>query len=363
MSSFEVWLDDPRGMHLAHLDKVIGLELVHVVNDYGAIVLEVPSDYDPYIVLDGMIEVWFRGHVESIGFIRKITRYDSSTGMEVTKLVAYDGNYLLTSRIVAYAAGSAQASMTDQADDMLKAIVTDNLLGDATGVRNISGLSLSAAADDSDGQSITKGFSWSPLLGTCQDIAVSSEEAGTAVYFEFVPEFISSSVVGFEFRTWINQRGNDHGSTSDDPVYFGKAWGNLIGPMYEEDYTIEVNYVYAGGQGEGSDRNVNEVSDAARYGASAWNRREAFTDARNESSDAGVTAKGYDRLNEGRPVKSFRGEITDSPSARYGTHWWFGDRVICEYRGMEYDVLVTAVSVTLDSNGNESVTGKFEVVD
>ena len=130
-----------------------------------------------------------------------------------------------------------------------------------------------------------------------------------------------------------------------------------------EDYTAEVNYVYAGGQGEGSDRNVNEVSDSARYGASAWNRREAFIDARNESSDAGVTAKGYDRLNEGRPVKSFRGEITDSPSARYGTHWWFGDRVICEYRGVEYDVIVTAVSVTLDSNGNESVTGKFEVVD
>src|SRR5512139_513283 len=113
-----------------------------------------PSDYDRYIVLDGLVEVWFRGKLEAVGFIRKVAKYDGASGMELTRIVAYTGNYILAGRIVAYAAGSAQARMTDYADDMMKEVVTDNLLGDATGARNISGLSLSAAAQLGDGNSI-----------------------------------------------------------------------------------------------------------------------------------------------------------------------------------------------------------------
>lgn len=357
----EVWLDDPRGNRLAHLDKITSLEVVHVLNDYGVIGIELPPDYDEYIRLDRIIEVWYNGALEAAGWIRKLVFYDDENGGEHTRLIAYTGNYILTSRIIAYAAGSAQASMTDQADDMLKEIVNDNLLGDATGARDLySTLGLTKAANEADGESITKSFAWRPLLNVCQDIADASRAAGTAVYFDWLPKMISANVMSWEFRTWINQRGIDHSSSSGQPVYFGKAWGNLVGPSLEYDFTEEVNYVYAGGQGEGSDRNVNEVSDSDRYGASVWNRREGFADARNESTDAGVTAKGNEALDKGNPKIAFSGEITESPSTQYGVHWGFGDKVIVEYRGTEYDALVKATSLALRSDGSLKITGKFE---
>jgi len=37
--------------------------------------------------------------------------------------------------IIAYAAGTTQATMTDQADDMIKAVVHDNLESDAVAIR------------------------------------------------------------------------------------------------------------------------------------------------------------------------------------------------------------------------------------
>jgi hypothetical protein len=357
----EVWLDDARGNRLAHLDKLESLELIHVLNDYGVIGIELPSDYDGYINLDGIIEVWYNGRMEAAGWIRKMVMYDDSNGEAHTRLIAYTGNYVLTSRIVAYAAGSAQASMTDQADDMLKEIANDNLLGDATGARDLySTLGLTKAANEADGQSITKSFAWRTLLYVCQDIAYASRAAGTAVYFDWLPKMVSANVMSWEFRTWINQRGIDHGTDSGQPVYFGKAWGNLAGPSLEYDHTDEVNYVYAGGQGEGSDRNINEVSDTTRIGASVWNRREGFADARNESADDGVTAKGYEALNNGRPRVVFSGEITESPSTLYGVHWDFGDKVIVEYRGVEYDAIVMSARLALTSDGSLKITGKFE---
>lgn len=358
----EVWIDDQRGNRLAHLDKISSLNVIHVVNDYGVIGIELPSDYDSYIGLDGIVEVWYRGKLEAAGFIRKMVYYDDNNGAEKTKIIAYTGNYILTSRIIAYSAGSAQASMTDRADDMLKEIVNDNLLGDAAGARDLySTLGLTKAANEAAGQTITKSFAWRPLLNVCQDIAAASMEAGTAVYFDWLPKMLSPSVISFEFRTWINQRGIDHGSTGGQPVYFGKAWGNLINPSLEYDHTEEKNFIYSAGQGEGSARNVNEVSDTARIEASVWNRREGFADARNESSDNGVTARGYEALKAGRPNASFRGEIIEGAATKYGEHWGFGDKVIVEYRGAEHDALVKAVSLTLEKDGSVNITGKFEV--
>jgi hypothetical protein len=363
-SRVEIWLDTPTGSRLAHLDKFISAECIpYIENDYGVIAVELPNDYDQYIRLDGMVEFWLDGYLEAIGFVRKWDFYEDENGVEKTIIVAYTGNYILTSRIVAYAAGTAQASMTDQADDMLKEIVNDNLMSDATGARNIVTLNLTKQANLADGQSITKSFSWRPLLNVCQDIAAASKEAGTAVYFEFVPKLISSETIGFEFQTFTGQRGINHGSTSNDPVYFGKNWGNLFVPRLSQDHTEEINFVYAGGQGEGSARNVNEVSDSTRYNMSPWNRREGFADARNESSENGVTAQGYEKLNEGRPDKIFTAEIVSTPAAQYRVHWGFGDIVTAEYRGVIYDARISGGSITVSSTGEVKISGKLKVED
>ena len=117
--------------------------------------------------------------------------------------------------------------------------------------------------------------------------------------------------------------------------------------------------MYTGGQGEEAEREIVEVSDAARIGMSPWNRREGFADARNESTTAGVTAKGNEVLAAGRPRLRFSASLKDTELARYGMEWEFGDRVTASYRGRQFDGMIKAVTIGVD--GDESIGARIEV--
>ena len=140
---------------------------------------------------------------------------------------------------------------------------------------------------------------------------------------------------------------------------FSQHRRNLVDPYYEEDYGSEVNYVYGLGQGEGSDRTTQEVSDAARIAASAWNRCEAIADARNESTDNGVREAARAALTEGRPRRRAGGKILDTAAVRFGRDWHWGDKVRFTYRG-EFDCIVRAVVLSLNGEGQETVQARLD---
>jgi len=127
------------------------------------------------------------------------------------------------------------------------------------------------------------------------------------------------------------------------------------------DYTREANYIYGGGQGEGSDRTISEQSDDTRIGSSVWNRREKFADARNETTSNGVANRAEEVLNENKPFKRFTGKLLDTPQSRYGVDWFFGDKVEVSYRGIQFQGIAKAMKIKLDKEGNEILTVKVEV--
>ncbi len=167
---------------------------------------------------------------------------------------------------------------------------------------------------------------------------------------------VSSTSISFEFRTYTGQPGQD----VSDRVVFAQESGNLGNPFLEYDYSTEVNYVYAGGQGEGEARNVQQVYDAARYGASHWNRSEGFADARNATTDAAVTAAGRALLEQGRPVRRFGGDPIDTQGTRFGVHWNYGDKVRAVYCDEEFDAIVRAVVIQVGDDGSEDVQARLE---
>jgi hypothetical protein len=291
-------------------------------------------------------------------------RFSTQGSDQVLELYGPDINDLLRRRIVAAFSGSAQASKTDYADDMMKEVVTQALADGVTptptaGTRVWANLSI--AADLSLGPTITKSFPFDPLLssssqGVLIQLAKAAREAGTEVFFDIVPNVVSANSITFQFRTYVGQPGQDVSSR----VTFDQASGNAKEPSLEEDYTEEKNYIYTAGQGEGESRNVQQVYDATRYGASIWNRCEGFADARNQSTDNGVREAGRSTLEEGRPFLRFTAQPVDTEQTRFGIDWDFGYTVGAKYLNRQFDCIIRAVTISLDSNGVEKIGARLD---
>jgi len=367
--SYEVWICDPLGNRLAFVDNLISLSAVRVVDNVGSVTLQLPGDFDQDLLqLDGMIEIWRSPYtagslrLETVGFMRYFSFEENSEGIQSITVGGPDQVDLLERRIVAYAASSSQARKTDVLDDMMKAIVRENLGSLSTDTsRNLSALNFSVEGDRTLGPSSTRAFSWKNVLQTLQELSELSIELENPIYFDVVPVIISPTRIGFQFRTYQNQRGVDR-TLADDPLLFGVESGGLLEPSLSYDYRAEANYIYSGGQGSGSDRTVVEASDTARIGASPWNRRESFADARNENSEAGVTAVSQGKLEEAKPFVRFAGTLKDTPHLRFGLDWDLGDLIPVSHMGRQFNVQVTAVKFEINAEGDKTIESKFEVV-
>jgi hypothetical protein len=134
--------------------------------------------------------------------------------------------------------------------------------------------------------------------------------------------------------------------------------GTISHGQYEEDYRDEVNYVYAAGEGEGITREVEEASDDARIGLSPLNRREALYDGRQGASAVRLQEEAETAVLEGRPKRIFTGRIAQTPQAKYGLHWNWGDRVTVQFEGQTFNCEISSVGVHI-YEGEETITANL----
>lgn len=365
--NYELWLTNDRGDRIDLLDEAEGFSWNKVINDVGHCEVRLHGTYERIqLQPDFRIEIWrspsdaARLKLENIFFIRRIITETMADGLDRITVFGVDPTELLKRRIVAYAAGSAQANKTDFIDDMMKDIVRENLGATAAAARDYTANGFTVQPDAGLGPSITKSFARRNVLNIIQDLSDAARVAGNEVYFMVVP----TSVTTFEFRTFINQPGQDlrHGHSAS-PVIFGLDYGNLENPSLEEDYEEEFNFIYGGGQGEGAARVIQTAQDNNRINTSIWNRRETFRDARHEATGAGVTSEAQAMLTEGRPKLRFQANLLSVENSCYGLDWNFGDRVTTEYMKRQFDSLIRAVEISVDQNRKEIVSGRVEVGD
>jgi hypothetical protein len=369
--SYEIWLTDDHGLRLALLDYTLPFNATRDTGVIAHCTVNVPATFDESLIqLDYGIQIWRappggRMSLWRPYFLRK-WRFDTTAdGEEVIKLTGVDCNDLLRRRHVIAYAGTAQADKTDFADDMMKEIVTEAL---ADGVAPVPAAGtrvwadLSVQADSSDGPTLTKAFAYDKLLypsggGLLSSIAKASKEAGTEVFFDVQPHTVGSNAINYEFRTFTGQIGLD---VTGIGMLFSQEKGNLSQPFLEYDHTEEENYIYAGGQDTETARNIQQVYDAALYGASQWNRCEGFQDARNQTAANGVRESGRAALEEGSPRIRAGGTPLDTHSSRFQTDWDFGYKVRERYRGKEFDCIVRTVTIGMDGNRREFVQARLE---
>lgn len=363
MSGIYIEVADPFGVKLSQSDDFIGLQYARVVNDVGALVVELRPDTDVSLYrLDGRIGVWrwtaagYALEMDTVWLIRKWQRALTESGERILRVTAYSANVLLERRIVAYHVQSAEGSKTAAADDMMKAIVRENLGALASDpARDWSAL-LSVAADASLAPMVSKEFGRRNVLTVLQELAAASAKAGTRLYFDVV----TPTSGALEFRTMIGQRGVDHSASSPAPLVLSPERGTLAEGQLTDDYGAAASFIYAGGQGEEEARTVVEVEDTELSGASPFGRIERLRDARQASTADELQSEGETALRESRPVRLFSGRISETPQARYGVDWGWGDRVAVVFERVGLTCHVSAVQV-MASKGAETVTATLSV--
>jgi len=168
-----------------------------------------------------------------------------------------------------------------------------------------------------------------------------------------------------EFRTYVGARGGDHRFPGGNPpVILDPAAGNLANVTLSQRYRDEKTYVYVLGQGLGTIRAVQPVSDAARIGRSPFNRREIAVNA-NSTSDPDVLLKECNAaLKAGRPLSTLTADIVEQADTLRGVHWNLGDQVTVNYKNQAFDARVDKLGVTLQNAKDgvaESTTTAFRI--
>lgn len=368
-NDYQIKLYDPFGTFLCQLDGFISLDYARVVNNVGSGVIDIPPIYDQFIFqgkdikLDNRIEIRrsingnsFYLETGTQWFIRDARKILTPQNERHTIVRIKDANDLLHRRIVAYASGSAQSEKTAVADNLIKAIVRENLGSSATDTARSWASYLTVQADLSLAPSIGKAFARRNVLQVLQEVALSSYQAGTYLAFDIV----ATSQSQLEFRTYIGQRGIDHRwPTSTSPLLFGAEFGNLTDIVRGYDHSEEVTYGYAGGQGQGSSRAIGTASDSIRIGQSPFGRIEQFSDARQTSSATLLADEADMIVKNGLPKNTFEARIIDTPQATYGLHYGFGDYVTAVFEGESIDARIEKIRVQV-KDGVETITANIK---
>jgi len=355
--AYFVEVADPFGVKLAQVDSFLALDMARAVNDVGVLTLDLDPNTDvSQFRLDGRLSVYRQGsaggyrlQTETVWFVRQWRRVMYDSGERVLRVTAYSASDLLARRIVAYAAGSAQ-----DADDMMKAIVRENLYDTPTDTDRSLGGYLTIQADSASASSISKAFSRRNVLTTLQEIAETSAEGGEPLFFDIV----APSSGALEFRTYTGQRGTDRTLSSASPLIMSPELGTIRGGELFEDYANEVTVVYAAGSGEGEDREVIEIEDGLRSRSSPFGRIEALRDARHGATGASLIAEGQSYLRANRPKRIFTAQLVDTPQVRYGIEWQWGDKVTAQFEGLSFDCHIATLRIQV-SKGRESVTANL----
>jgi hypothetical protein len=349
------WYTD-AGVKKGVIQAFTSLEYVRTENTIGSMILTIPRQLMRYedFAVGQLFEIWREKHGslelqnDTAYFLQDWQFYTDREGREYIQLFATDANWLLDTAIVWAYAGSAQAEKTGKPDDMMKAIVREQLGDLAIVERRKLTVQNNVGAG---GASITKAFAYRNVLTVLQELADVANENGVYLVFDVV----RTAPATFQFRTYAGQRGTDHSRTSGDPRLVGKQYGNLDEAAFGTFHSDERNWVLVAGKGEEDARMTVQRYNTARIGSSKWNRREYFKDSRDNDTTAALEADGDEVLNDYKPKQILTGRLLDTSGMQFGIHYQFGDIVTAQAFGYNVDCHISSVRVKVDQDNGEQI--------
>lgn len=357
MSELQLRLTDAYGVPLAYLAPPDTLDYTARENQPSVLKLTLPNVSDPALFQwDYRIElsrtVTGAPQLLDVLLIDRVTVEPWQLTIEAGGLLG-----LLGRRIVAYPASdtASYSNKTAPADNMMKAIVRENLGTLATDTTRSWSSLISVAADVSAAPSTTRAFAYANVLDTLQKLADESAQNGTYLVFDVVPTGDGST---FEFRTYTGQSGVDRRLTTNNGLLLDPELGNVVDTTLDRDYTGIRTYLYAGGQGQQNERTIATASDLTMTALSPFGRVEDFSDARNSNDVNAIQAEAKSALRAAAYRLRFSGTLVEQDGATFGEDYGLGDLVTVSAFGTQFDCRIDNVSIALRDE-QETVTSKL----
>lgn len=396
MAQYEFWLADDSGRRLTLLDQLAFASYTRSSIGLGTINIGMPFDpffkkFNPYFRPDWRVEVWRSPQegvpmrLEDVFLLRKpnvYVRQEDSTPM--LQFYGRNGLDLLYRRAVIQLPGTSYTSKTTYADNIMKAIVREQMLygscvsetGAADNTRAWPQNEFFVQQDLSLGPTLTRNFEGKDVIDILKELRAAtfqlniSSASNRRIFFGIVPVNISgyatpyASTLGWEFRTYADLYGTDRTTG----IVFSHENENIESPTYSKSHLEEVNTVYVTNGSGASVSAITKVEDASRSGASRWNRCEKLISASSSAtSTSDLTNAGYSELYNKRPVEEFPVTFLNTvgspstPRSLYGLDWDLGDLLRVGFAGKQFNVEVNIVYVSVDEDGKETITGRNEV--
>lgn len=367
---YEVWLCDDAGRRLALLDRISYVSYARAVKGFGYIELGIPlaemQRVAPRIFNpDWRLDVWRSpqdgtpARREKSFLLRKYNIHTREDAVEMLTLYGRTASDILRRQ---YINESEDTTFTDFADDMMKQLVTDYLLGATAGYETVPSGEFTVDGDVGAGPSITKSFSLNNLLDALKAIQEETEarhfedSTENKIYFDVVEnETLVTNGFGYTFRTFSGLIGADR----TKGIVFSVENGNMKAPTYYEDYNDKITV-------QDVINNTNTATNATaespdRY-LSRWNTIRAAETSSVKDASANL-GKAYSSLQNGAAEKRLNVKFVNSPGGQqqprslYGVDWDLGDLLPVRYAGKTFNAEVMVVYVAFNENGQENITG------
>jgi hypothetical protein len=351
----------PAGVLTNIITDYLQLAYVREVNGPGMMQFMLNADHIAIddLVLDAQVEVW-RADVENgiawycdfYAFWRGEQRRADSDGTSTYTAYCVGQMSLLARAIVAYPAHTNDRSSfnNSKAETIAKLLTKYNATASGTTgdgrSRTVTLATITNQADGATGSTFDYNCAWRNLLASLQEVA----QIGGGDF-----DLIKAGAQAWEFRWYNGQRGTDRSAT----ITFALQYGNMANPVLTRNSMDERTVAIVGGQGEETARTI-VVRTGANYEA-VHNATESFVEARSYTTTGGLEAEGDKELDTYKRRDFLAFDVLQIPSTRYGLHYGLGDLVTGYYQGITAPKKIQRVTVSLDTNGEESI--KVELTD
>lgn len=230
---------------------------------------------------------------------------------------------------------------SDNLDDVMKAVVRNQVLDTITDFACVADNGLSSVVDT------YTATGYETCLETLQGIATRAKDTT----FDIVRD--TDDVL--RFHTYTPSRGPDKSKGQPNAVLFDMRGGNLISAEWIRDGNKVVNALRGGGAGNKAARYIYPATNMLTDAQSIldWGRIEGFIDAGNDNT-AAVDKKVVDELaKQSQPEESVSFSISSFGRYVLGRDFDFGTKVTVIWNNvMEFSDTIRGLNVTLDEGSN-----------
>lgn len=360
---YQIVVKDTTGEQVAVLTDWRNLEYSKRVNGVGGYNLLIDGDSPKALLfdLDGIIEIkrvdlaaspTIPIYTDFQGFHRDEEQQTDGFGLVTFRSIGVGFNDLLGRRVIYFRTGTSGASKSGNGETVLKEYVNENGgPGVAVPARLESGVFPGFTVQVTAGGGST--WEGDRAFKRLLDVAKEIGEA-TDVDFQVIE---GATPYTFIFTAKARPLGTDRSEGNaggNPPVVFSLNFANMGDPAYTLSRRGEKNRIIVLGQGQPGFREVISRTSSATTD-SPLNLIESMRNANQEEDTAGLNVVGDAALEVLQARETFRFNVIQQNSSRYGRDYFVGDIVTARYKEVQRNLQIVGVNIVVAQGLGEEI--------